>query len=314
MNLMRIIFTFFLLSCAATAQAQKMDTVYVEKEGVFQKYYLALLPEQASKGLLVILPGFGTMPEGVLKETQLPQTACQAGYTVVIPLLLRYDMEDTAFVFQSRLEVLIPELMQKYKTPEGKFILGGHSLGGNQALFYAEKAYMLSDTTLIKPDLVFGVDPPLDLKRLYNAYARSLELYPEKAKGSEAEFITKRFRRIYGGTPEERPDAYEAASSYYRDARDGGNARYLKNVPLRLYSDPDVLWYILERNMPMEWTNTADLSACIVLLRRLGNQNAGYVPCLGKGWLPNGKRHPHAFSMLDAGEFVGWVNKVLYNE
>lgn len=309
---MRILWISILSSLSVAACTQKVDTVYVENNGVFEKHYLALLPEQASKGLLVILPGFGTMPDEVLKETKLPQTACKAGYTVVIPLLLRYDTEDTAFIFQSRLEALIPELTEKYHIPKDKFIIGGHSLGGHQALFYAEKACMPANKTIIKPQLVFGVDPPLDLKRLFNGFMRSIRLDPEKAKGGEAEFITGRFRRIFGGSPDERPEAYAAASSYYRDAPEGGNARYLKNMPVRLYSDPDVQWYITERNTPMEWTNTADLSACIVQLRLLGNRDAEYISCLGKGYLPDGKRHPHAFSMLDADEFVAWADKMLY--
>ena len=62
----------------------------------------------------------------------------------------------------------------------------------------------------------------------------------------------------------------------------------------------------------MELTNTADLSACIVQLRLLGNRDAEYISCLGKGYLPDGKRHPHAFSMLDADEFVAWADKMLY--
>ena len=101
------------------------------------------------------------------------------------------------------------------------------------------------------------------------------------------------------------------ASSFYRDAKDGGNVKYLTSIPVRLYSDPDINWFITQRNGPVEWTNLADISACIVQLRLLGNLKAEYISCLGKGFLPNGERHPHAFSMLDADEFIAWADKVL---
>jgi hypothetical protein len=150
------------------------------------------------------------------------------------------------------------------------------------------------------------------MKRLYNGYMRSMRLNPAKAKGSEAEFITSRFNRLYGGPPEKKPAAYEAASAFYRDAKDGGNVKYLKNVPVRMYCDPDINWHIKERNNPLEWTNLADEAACIVQLNLLGNKHAELVTNLGKGYFTNGTRHPHAFSIVDADEFVLWLNKMLY--
>ena len=135
-----------------------------------------------------------------------------------------------------------------------------------------------------------------------------------KRSNSEASMITTLFKTQFGGTPLQKPKAYEMASSFYRDAKDGGNAKYLTSIPVRLYSDPDINWFITQRNGPVEWTNLADITACIVQLRLLGNKNAEYISCLGKGFLPNGERHPHSFSMLDAAEFILWADKVLDNK
>jgi len=310
---MKFIITVILALYAFTVFAQKQETVYRAKSDTIDNYYLAILPDTVSKGLLVILPGFGTAPNEVLTETSLPLRAAKDGYTVIIPLLVDYRKEDTINVYEDRLETLIPEIQKKYNTPENKFIIGGHSLGGLQALYYAEQAFKKNDTRIIKPNLVFGVDPPLDMKRLYDNYVRSMKINPGKAKGSEAEFIVNRFEHIYGGSPSQKPKNYENASAYYRNAENGGNAQYLRSVPVRLYSDPDVNWFITERSTPVEWTNLADISACIVQLRLLGNNNAEYISCLGKGF-QNGKRHPHGFTMLDASEFMRWANKMLNKE
>ncbi|MBC8109627.1 MAG: hypothetical protein H7Y04_01055, partial [Verrucomicrobia bacterium] len=175
----------------------------------------------------------------------------------------------------------------------------------------AEQAYKESGIKIIKPDLVFAVDPPLDFKRLYNTYVRSIRINPTLSKGGEAEFIINRFNQLFGGSPERNPKAYASASVFYRDAKDGGNARYLKSIPIRLYCDPDIEWFMNQRKTPIEFTNTADLSACIVQLNLLGNKNATLINCLGKGYLPNGTRHPHAFSMVDAEEFILWLNKTI---
>ena len=303
--------TFF--SFCTNLFAQRMDTVMVEKNGVLESFYLTLIPEKTSKGLLVVLGGFSD-PIETLQETDLPTKAYAAGYTVVLPFLYRADTVDRNNTFQSRLESLIPEVIKKYNIPNDKFIIGGQSWAGHQAMLYAERAFNPNYKSIIKPNLVFGVDPPLDLKRLYNGYVRAMTIDTTKRKNSEAAMITNLFKKQFGGTPQQKPKAYEMASSFYRDAKDGGNAKYLTDIPVRLYSDPDINWFITQRNTPVEWTNLADISACIVQLRLLGNKNAEYISCLGKGFLPNGERHPHSFSMLDADEIIEWANKALYKK
>jgi hypothetical protein len=193
--------------------------------------------------------------------------------------------------------------MKKYQVPAGKLIIGGHSIGGHQAMMYAEKS-MMPGATAVKPAAVFGVDPPLDMKHLYNGSRRP------NTKSLDAAYILASFNALYGGPPEKFPAVYEAASSFYRDAADGGNAQYLRNIPVHLYCDPDVNWFITERNTPVEWTNLADLSACIVTLRTLGNQQAQLVTNLGKGYRTDGSRYPHAISQVQTPEFLGWVAAV----
>ncbi|NII29220.1 hypothetical protein HB364_29340 [Pseudoflavitalea sp. X16] len=301
---------FFTLTCmllTVICPAQQYDTVLYRTNGRVDGYHLALLPAGGvSKGLLVFIPGASTEADDMMKETDLPVKAQAAGYTVVITYLSNRVFFDSANVLQTRLEQLVKDASAKYKTPAGKFIIGGHSIGGHQAMIYTEKA-MMPGSKAIKPAAVFGVDPPLDMKRLYNGYQRVLAA----GAGGEALYVTTRFNSIYGGPPEQFPAAYEAASSFYRDAANGGNARFLKDIPVHLYCDPDVIWFVNERNIGVEWTNLADTSACIATLRKLGNGKAELVTNLGKGYLPDGKRHPHAFSQVQAPEFLGWVAEVL---
>ena len=57
--------------------------------------------------------------------------------------------------------------------------------------------------------------------------------------------------------------------------------------------------------------NATDLAGCISQLKLLGNKNAEFINCLGKGSKPDGTRHPKYFSMLDPDEFITWANKLL---
>ncbi len=273
-----------------------------------QNFYLVLAPKTSIKGLLVILPGFGGPPADMLQETDLPVKARNDGYLVVIPYLaLQTNCSDS--ISQSRLATLIPEVIRNYKVPDNNLIIGGHSLGGNGALLYAENAFRTNNKEVIKPTHVFAVDPPLDMKRLWESFMYFKKVHFSKTAVNEADYFIKRFQSELGGTPFEQPQAYEKISSYYRDAQDGGNAKYLRSTPVRLYCDPDVNWYIENRRTPIEHTNLADLTACIVQLKLLGNEAAELITNIGKGYFPNGTRHPHAFSQLDSDEFLKWVDK-----
>lgn len=291
--------------------AQKAMTVYRTTGDHTQNYYKALAPEGPSKGLLVILGGFCTTPDEVMRETRLPETAVKAGYTVVLPYLLDdCSTIDTNNVYEARLESLIPELVREYHPPRDKFIIGGQSLGGHRALFYAEQAYRANNAAIVRPNGVFGVDPPLDMKRLWKSFTYGVAINFSPVSVEEGKEMLRRFTIMYGGGPDQYPKKYEAASSFYTEAKDGGNAQYLRTVALRLYCDPDINWVIENRRGTYETMNATDLAGCISQLKLLGNRNAEFVNCLGKGFKPDGTRHPHYFSMLDPEEFVRWADQL----
>lgn len=302
---------FLLLLCShGLLYAQKSEVVF-RSDSKKDNLYVAMLPEGKSKGLLVILPGFGGNPLAVHQETTLPDEAVKKGYTVIIPHLVDFEVVDTAHLYQQRLRSLIPEVMAKYDTPANRFIIGGHSLGGYEAMFYAEKAFEANDSSIIRPNLVFGVDPPLDLQHLWATFAYNVKINFSEVAAGEGNFMMPRFRTLYGGSPEEQPDTYRKYSSFSRDMANGGNAAFLKSVPVRLYCEPDIQWFIENRREGYEHLNASDLSACIAQLRLLGNKNAELITTTGKGYFADGRRHPHAFSILDTGDFLQWAEKML---
>jgi hypothetical protein len=274
-----------------------------------ENFYIALTPRKQIKGLLIILPGFGTYPGGFLKETDLPSKAREDGYLVAIPYLAK-DSFYSDSLSQARLALMIRSIIKKYQVPENKFILGGHSAGGNGAMLYAEAAFQDKEKKLLRPQMVFGVDPPLDIARLYNSFEYIKRINYNKAAVKEAEYFLNRLTREHGGTPAQNPAAYEKISSFSR-AADGGKIKYLKSIPVRLYCDPDIQWYIENHGVPYEHLNLADLSACIVQLRALGNKKAELITNLGKGYFANGERHPHGFTSLDTTDFLQWINRYL---
>lgn len=304
---------FFLLNLAASAQ--KTETIFLSANDTLRNYYTALIPDSSSKGLIVILGGFCTSPAEIMQETRLPVVACKAGYTVLMPCLINdCDSVDVKNTYVSKLPSLIPTLLKKYHIPNGKYIIGGHSLGGHRALYFAEMTFKNDYPYVPKPLAVFAVDPPLNMKRLWNGFEYGSKIAFSNAAAQESNEQLRRFKIIFGGPPSKSPKKYELYSSFFPEAPDGGNIKYLKNIPVRLYCDPDVNWWIENRRSRLEYVNLTDLVGAISQLKLLGNEKAELITALGKGYWSNGKRHPHAFSILDAEEFLIWAGRVFENK
>jgi hypothetical protein len=113
--------------------------------------------------------------------------------------------------------------------------------------------------------------------------------------------------REFGGSPEAKPAAYLQHSMFSAASADGGNARYLRSVPVRIYCDPDIDWQLANRRVDYYDMNALDGAAMINRLHLNGNERAQFVSALGKGYRPDGMRHPHSWSLAAPEDCVEWA-------
>jgi len=113
-----------------------------------------------------------------------------------------------------------------------------------------------------------------------------------------------------GGSPDEKRDAYRRVSPLLASEPKSENVRTLIHVPVRLYTEPDVVWWIDHGRRDYYTTNSADQAAMILELRELGNQQAELITTTGKGYR-DGKRMPHSWTIVDEADLADWVVKVL---
>lgn len=294
----------FLFYCIPVSAQQRTYTFRIANDST-QNYYYSLIPAKKPVGLLVILPGFGTTPEAMLKETTLPEKALAKNYLVIIPVLDKWDTFYMDDLCMNRMDTLLAEIYAKHDIAGKKFILGGHSIGGTGAVLYAEQCFRQNKKN--KPDMVFGVDPPLDMKRMWKNFVRNQKINFSEVSAGEGKFMQEYFTKKFGGSPDDFPEVYLKWSPYFHEDENGGNAKYLTRVPVRLYCDPDINWAIENRRANSESMNLFDLTGMVVQLKLQGNTKAQLITALGKGYFADGRRHPHAFSILDADEFLEWV-------
>ncbi len=160
------------------------------------------------------------------------------------------------------------------------------------------------------PKSVVVVDPPVDLYNLWFIMERLSNRNCVPSAKAEADYYMDYCRKFLGGTPDEVPDKYREASPFSRDLENGGNTIFLKDIPIRVYCEPDMDWW-LNRCEDLSDLNATDLSTMINTLRLLGNKHAEFITTSGKGYRIDGRRHPHSWSILDAEDTANWIEEMI---
>lgn len=305
MKLALLLLSSFLLTISVFAQ--KTAITFRNPKDSAVNYYMTIMPVGPPKGILVLLPGYGELPEYVYAETDLPKEAARQGLLTVIATLQQgfqsFYVDD---VSQETLSNMIREVQTKHKLTGKKLYVGGFSLGGSGAVRYAELA--AGSTNLPRPDAIFGIDPPLDFVRMYDSMQKVKRQSKAEMAVNEATFFTERMRQEFGGEPSTHLKQYLARSPYCHSDTNRRNPNLLKNTPIRLISEPDIDWQMTERNRDLYDMNTLDCVALITYLQAVGNAKAVYVQTSGKGYRNQQKtRNPHSWSIADPKATITWL-------
>ena len=256
--------------------------------------YYVMQPTEKIKGILLLFPAKGEKANSVFDKTKLPEILQTQGYLTIIP-----ELEYALFVNQS-LQKQIKEIIkiETAKTNTRNLALGGFSAGGSIALSLAEHFLSLDSVWNLKS--VFVIDPPIDLQRIYNS---SLQLLKYKCKniiyreGAE----TKAYLDRTLGPPQDSLQNYIELSPFLSSQPDGGNAKLLNRIPIRLYTEPD-LNFVRSRfcnELNMENLNVTDLEKLNKVLAKNGNKNCEYIVTQGRGY--------HSWNIIEPNELAGWI-------
>jgi hypothetical protein len=293
------------------------SSIYVSDGDSDTLYYYSIVPPTTVKGVLALFPAtYETTENAISCNQQLIEKAYEKGImTIVVSANYNRGMESDplSLVFFNQ---VFSDAIVRYKAPPEKFILSGFSLGGNNALHYTIMANDKRYSTSIRPLAVIAADPPVDCAGLYKRAEREIAVYTRDTAAltpgmqgalGEDRYIINFYTTNYGGSPDQYPLRYIEGSEFSYDQPDGGNAKYLLNVPVRIYCDPDIVWQLENRNRSYYQMNAADQAAMINFLRIGGNKRAEFIAATGKGYRLDGTRNPHSWSVIDADECLNWM-------
>lgn len=277
---------------------QSIDKHKVKIDNKSFTYYV-MQPEVEVSGILLLLKGYGEKPKSIFDKTSLPQLMSEKGFLTIVP-----ELNNSLFADQITIEELnriCKIISQKYEV--SNLVIGGFSSGGAVGIGYAQ--YLLSNYTTTILRGVFAIDPPLDLTRLYESSKNKINYECQGLIKDEGYSIKQELEISLGGSPETKPDQYLLYSSYSANDSNGGNAKYLKNIPIRLYTEPDLefLRKTYCTDLQFKDMNAVDLQSLHKFLLETGNDKAEYITTEGKGF--------HSWNILDAPDCAEWINKIV---
>ncbi len=283
----------------------KIGQVFLDKSDSTKNYYTIIYPPKLPwTGYIFLMPGFGENAESVLEQTDLPNKLAQNGILTIIPTfqdgVLSFGVDSLS---QQSFDKILKDVTAKNQIVDIPFYVGGFSIGGSCAIKYAENAG-------IKPTAVFAIDPPLDFERFYNSAKRDIRLSNEDEANPENIYMIDRLSKETGGTPDTHLAEYYKISPYSYSDTTQTEIKKITNIPLRIYTEPDINWWLIERGADLTSMNATECSAMINELNRLGNQKAQLIITQNKGFRkPDNRRHPHSWSIVDNDELIAWLLK-----
>lgn len=289
-----IIFSLIICVFAITASAQ--EPLKIENDVLFGNgcYYFEKTPKnQKFNNVLVLIPGFLENPLSVSAQSRILQEAEKKNVAVIIVNLSKDNLEfpiDKNSI--DRLGKMIRYFYSSHNlSSTTKLYLGGFSIGGTTALkFYTEKN---KEFTISK---VFAIDPPLDMVRLRKSLL----------KGREKDFVSK--LDTLNVDHKTSDQSLKELSVFNPDYTSLNILPDYQNTSLRIYSEPDILWWIKNRGMDLSDMNVTDCAGYInKLLQKSPNQKVELILTKDMGIRNGNQKHPHSWSIAEPVNLIQWL-------
>ena len=320
-HLIAIVSIVFFSSSVSFAQQQFTD--YQDLEGSIQvgpteeialdktsRGYTLLLPdyEKIIRGLVVVFEGRRITLENIPEDMLIHPDAFQRGLGVLYvstgnPVNFFFEEESMITVRN-----LINDASETHNIPLDSLFYTGMSIGGTQALKFTIFCKKNPNECDLNPDAVALVDSPLDMKRFWQATERAEKVDFHPIGAGEGVWVSHWLEKNLGGTPYENPQAYTDYSPYTYTAENteniGGNARFLADIPVRAYHEPDIDWWIKNRRYSYYSMNSIDLAGLVNSLKVLGNENAELITTHNQR--KNLEESPHSWSIVNNEKLLEW--------
>ncbi len=162
---------------------------------------------------------------------------------------------------------LIENALEKYDLKNKSIFLAGMSLGGTMALRYSEYCFLNKSSFGLKPKAIAICDAPLDMVRMWHEQEQALKNNFHPNAVGEARWVLHYLKKHLGGSPNKSMKAYVNYSPFtYKDVS-SSKIDLFREVPIRMYHEPDINWWVENRGKDYNTFNSIDLAGFYNYLR-----------------------------------------------
>lgn len=303
-----VIIPLILMLCALAgcsnnpSTKQHAQSVPANPQTIVTDDYELIIPEQQD-ALLILFPCFPCDAENTRTEFNIIDTAIAHNIAV---LLMNFNQHVwLSKAEKEELEKTITNAARTHAINTENIYIGGFSSGGNVTLLLSN--YLKSTGSTIQPQGLFIADSPIDLLALYETAQKTIKKNFSEPAVQEANWIIETFEAEFG-----RGDSamlhYTKRSPYLSKIHSTHNISHLENLKIRLYSEPDTLWWKENRQAKYEDMNAYYIEQLAHDLATLyGKEKVNYIKTTNRGYRANGDRHPHSWSIIDETDLVKWM-------
>lgn len=255
-----------------------------------------------SKVVLVLFGGYPEKVEDIKREFPILEHALENQIAVIF---MKYNQKLWLEEYEkSELNALLTSLFSDHHLPFKNTYLGGFSSGGNIAMLLGE--FLVAHDSKIEPKGIFIVDSPIDLLALYRSSQKNIQRSFSDISVQESTWLIQMLEERFG-KPEEPFSNYERYSVYCSETQNIEDLRNLKKVKIRLYTEPDTLWWRKYRRVDIDQTNSFYLQGLSEVLSSSNFKYVELINTIDKGYRANGERHPHSWSIVDKNDLMDWM-------
>lgn len=292
---------FIFVSCKSE---KKNNIIKASEYEVFETDdYELYKPKTNSKTILILFGGFGEKPTDIKREFKILETAKKNNIGL---LLMNYSQKLWLEESEKRnLAQLLQATLEKHNLSQKDIYIGGFSSGGVVSLHISNYILGLKEF-YIDPKGVFIADSPIDLLALHESSKLNIKRNFSEVAVQESTWIINLFEEKLGN-PKNGISNYEKYAVYTMKTDFTKNLDNLINTKIRLYTEPDFIWWKENRKADYKQTNAYYIKNLSESLNKRGFKNVEYIATENKGYRANGDRHPHSWSIIDTDNLMSWM-------
>lgn len=307
MNKTFILLIFFMfISCKDnTPKENSTNITKTEFIEIIKDDYELYKPETQAKAVLILFGGYPETIKDIKREFKILELAKNNDIAVII---LNYNKKLWLEAHEKhQLAKRLQNTIINNQLPTDNIFIGGFSSGGVVSLLISN--YIIERKQFyIDPKGVFIIDSPIDLAALYTSSEKNIEKNFSEVSVQESKWIIETLETTFGN-PNEKLKEYENNSVYTYKSNNTNNLQKLKHTKIRLYTEPDTLWWKKHRMADYKQTNAFYIKKLAERLKAQQFKAVEYIPTNNKGYRANGERHPHSWAIVDKENLINWMLK-----